>query len=351
MGHIIRASEWVARGRPDGATIRAGSTIVERSLVGAPLAELQKGGELDFRITTPVVDRMNDRILAEGGTFANYLRNPVILFGHDYRGIPAGRALDVRSATDGVLSRGRFLSKEENPFGNLIFVLIVRGDLNAVSVGIKPLKIVEVPDRRGYDYAEWDLLEYSVVPLPANPEALVLARSQGVDLAPLEEWMELTLADAEMAMAGDEGAVQRLRRRAVLHRTASGILVPEGPMTKEEVERLEAGLTKVLGDISAATAALSATMVTFSAKLEEATRVFATAAASHEAEQTPAQSVGEQEAAQPEQVEAQGAPETPEGGGDKAAELAITKEQAAALENGVRQAFDEIFAGLVPVQG
>lgn len=39
-----------------------------------------------------------------------------------------------------------------------------------------------------------ELLEYSIVPIPANPRALILARSKGINVKPIAEWAEKALA-------------------------------------------------------------------------------------------------------------------------------------------------------------
>jgi hypothetical protein len=71
-----------------------------------------------------------------------------------------------------------------------------KGFLNAVSVGFDPVKYAWVEDKDrpwGIDYIEQELLEYSCCPVPANPEALVDAKSAGIDLDPLVDWIERTL--------------------------------------------------------------------------------------------------------------------------------------------------------------
>lgn len=75
--------------------------------------------------------------------------------------------------------------------------------MRAVSVGFVPKKWTRNEERAGYavDFVEQELLEYSAVPVPANPEALLEAKSAGIDVAPMVEWAEKVLDGA----AGEKG--------------------------------------------------------------------------------------------------------------------------------------------------
>src|SRR5262245_60381691 len=45
-----------------------------------------------FTISTDARDRDADTIAVKGWSLENYLKNPVILFGHDSRGLPIGQS-------------------------------------------------------------------------------------------------------------------------------------------------------------------------------------------------------------------------------------------------------------------
>ncbi|WP_188263273.1 HK97 family phage prohead protease, partial [Azospirillum tabaci] len=89
----------------------------------------------------------------------------------------------------------QFATKDENPFADMVYRLVIGGYLNATSVGFRPLKWSWNEERGSWaiDYTEQELLEYSVVPVPANPDALIEARGKGIDMAPLIGWAEKTL--------------------------------------------------------------------------------------------------------------------------------------------------------------
>jgi hypothetical protein len=64
------------------------------------------------------------------------------------------------------------------------------GFMNAWSIGFIPKEIVDIePDnwRGGHRFDKWELLEYSAVLVPDNPEALTLLRSKGLSDEVIEQ--------------------------------------------------------------------------------------------------------------------------------------------------------------------
>ena len=148
---------------------------------------------IKFVISSQDVDRDKDTLAVTGWKLDSFKRNPVVPFAHDYSSLPVARALDVIAEKNTLVSTAVFASKEVYPFADTVYQMLIGGFLNAVSVGFRPLKHEMNKDRGGVDFLEQELLEYSVVPVPANPEALVEARSMGIDLGPLQEWAEEVL--------------------------------------------------------------------------------------------------------------------------------------------------------------
>jgi len=149
--------------------------------------------DIDFVISTPALDRDNDVIDQSGWDLDHYQRNPVVLWAHDYSKPPIGKSVKVWVKGKKLLSRDRFTPQEINPFGHMVYQMIKGGFLNATSVGFRPRKYVYNDEHGGYDFAEQELMEHSVVPVPSNPEALMAASAQGIDLAPMKEWAEKIL--------------------------------------------------------------------------------------------------------------------------------------------------------------
>lgn len=141
-----------------------------------------------FAINTDHLDRDKEVLLPGGADLKNYNKNPVVMYGHDYSSLPIGRALWTKKVKeegrDVLLSKPRFAPTQ---FATDVFNLVSEGFLNTASVGFMPEpftgrtptedEIKKRPDwkdaKRVYD--KWDLLEWSIVPVPSNPYALARA--------------------------------------------------------------------------------------------------------------------------------------------------------------------------------
>lgn len=158
-------------------------------------------------ISTDTKDRMGD-ILSPGGiNLKNYKKNPVVLWAHKYDEKPIAKALWVKAQGNSIISKPQFANTQE---AQEIFNLYRDGFLNAWSVGFVPDKYEErykkAGEFDGYDITSWELLEYSAVPVPANPDALNNAFRQGKIKSPrlikafgLDKITEDDVADIEDA--------------------------------------------------------------------------------------------------------------------------------------------------------
>lgn len=123
-------------------------------------------------------DRDGEVVMQDGIDLTNYLKNPVILFGHDYWSLPIGKATEVFRKDGQTVVRGIFATKEANPVAEQCRLLYQQGILKAVSIGFIPKRY------EGNRIVECELLELSFVPVPANPEALSMlnyAKSLGIE--------------------------------------------------------------------------------------------------------------------------------------------------------------------------
>jgi HK97 family phage prohead protease len=185
---------------------------------------------ISFVFSDGSVDRMGDTVDPAGWVLDDFLRNPVALWAHDSYSPPIGRARDVRSDGARLLGDVEFIPADTYPFAETVFRLVAGGWLNAVSVGFLPLEysFVENDPERGWgiDFKRQQLLEISVCPIPANPNALAEARAKGVDTGPLTAWAARaarhrtapgaqlrSLAEPRGVLAADLDAVARRRER------------------------------------------------------------------------------------------------------------------------------------------
>jgi len=162
---------------------------ISKTLIGHKVKK--EDGLYTFTISTGSVDRDHDTIDPNGWKLDNYRKNPVVLFGHQSRQPPIGKAaaVDVRSGS--LKADVVFAEPGTYDLADTVRGLVDQDILRATSVGFIPLKWVFDEQRGGVDYSEQELYEFSIVPIPSNPEALRAVK--GVDLAPLVDWCEMTL--------------------------------------------------------------------------------------------------------------------------------------------------------------
>lgn len=136
-------------------------------------------GKLEAIISTNDVDRHGEVINIDGLDISNYEKNPVVMWAHDYSLPPIGKTLSLSKETIGK----RMMLKTEMEFAigisglaREVYNLYREGYLHAFSIGFI------ANDMEGNTYTESEMLEYSAVPIPANPNALVLAKSKGIDI-------------------------------------------------------------------------------------------------------------------------------------------------------------------------
>src|SRR6266404_2662196 len=187
----------------------------------APTAEEQEpAAQTDntfrFIFSNEKVGRDKHVVLNRGIQTANYLANPVCLWFHDDSQPPIGRGSNID--TSGVNCRidVTFVDRDILPFAGTIRDLVAGKWLRALSMSWAPIEWEYSTDRSrpgGADFSKVDLLEISVVPLPALPNALADARSCGVNLYPLRRWAERAL-DTPMYRAVPRPQLEAIYRAA-----------------------------------------------------------------------------------------------------------------------------------------
>ena len=157
-----------------------------------------EGGEREvaFTISTGAVDRQNDTISVDGWELDNFRRAGAILWAHRADELPIAKPTFV-DAKGGALKARAVFEPGVYALSDLVYTMLMRGWLRATSVGFRPLEYAINEERGGLDFLKQELLEFSVVPIPANPEALMEAKAAGVDLSPLKDWAERALADVD----------------------------------------------------------------------------------------------------------------------------------------------------------
>lgn len=145
-----------------------------------PIADTRR---LRFVFSDASVDRMGDTIAPEGWDTSAFEKNPVALWAHDSSAPPIGRASNLAVENGQLKGDIDFAEMETYAFADTIYRLVCGKFIKAVSVGFIPLEysFVEDKDRPwGIDFKRQELLEISVVPVPANANALAEADRKSV---------------------------------------------------------------------------------------------------------------------------------------------------------------------------
>jgi len=136
-----------------------------------------------FVASTDIVDRCDDIVDQATWKLDNYNANPIVLVDHDYEaGCVVGRGSVV--VVEGVGLVLDVVKWSRKAFAQDIMNDVEDGIISAVSVGFSPGRVVsrrDLPegdprksDGYGCVYFDCDLLEVSIVAVPANPEALAV---------------------------------------------------------------------------------------------------------------------------------------------------------------------------------
>ena len=147
--------------------------------------EVKKVGERQYEFTasTADMDRDGEVISVEGWDLKNFKKNPVIMFAHDYRTLPIGKATKIGVRDGKLMNVVEFPPEGTYEFADTVQRLVDAGYLKTESVGFIPKKWEdgdggEKAPRR--TYTKQELLEISIVPVPSNPNALMNAVKEGV---------------------------------------------------------------------------------------------------------------------------------------------------------------------------
>jgi HK97 family phage prohead protease len=161
------------------------------------------------------IDRDGDTIAVDGWDVGDYMKNPVVLYGHDSGGLPVAkttnitidsrqRALmfDIAFPTIEELSTNPATPSDHALRVDAIYNMAKAGILNAVSVGFKGIDYE--PTATGRNYKKQKLYEISIVPIPANPEAVAVLRSAGISDLTIKGLNMETKAGARLSAASKE---------------------------------------------------------------------------------------------------------------------------------------------------
>ena len=167
-------------------------------------AETAKDAPVRFVASTSGADRYGDIIDQKGWNLEAYRRNPVVLLNHRADSLPIGRG-DVREEQGQLMIDVEFDS--EDPQAQQIERKARAGYIHAVSVGFNPIEMVSRADlprdhfafsaKGGKYFKSAELLEVSIVTIPANSEATLSKSMECAGLRAMIRSVVITYAKAE----------------------------------------------------------------------------------------------------------------------------------------------------------
>lgn len=185
----------------DGFNIE--SAEVERRSVSSDKNEIADGERAAIKyISTRDVDRMGEVMVPSGASLKEYNKNPIVLWAHDYSMPPIGKSEWVKADEYGLKAKTLYAKTDR---AEEVWQLVKEGFVKTASIGFIRLektwkgqsgwdKLIEKYNGEWQTDLEkagawiittkWALLEYSDVPVPMNPNALVTAVAKGMALSP-----------------------------------------------------------------------------------------------------------------------------------------------------------------------
>lgn len=150
------------------------------------------------------LDRDGDTISIDGWDVSAYMKNPVVIYGHDYSSLPIARTVsvtpdkrtrqllfDIKFPTIEELSSNPATPSEHALRVDAIYNMAKAGILNTVSVGFRGIEYDATATGRNYKRQE--LMEISLVPIPANPNAVAIMRAANIGEAVMKGVFAMTM--------------------------------------------------------------------------------------------------------------------------------------------------------------
>ena len=157
--------------------------------------------EKRYRVTIAANERIRQspELDFDGLATESYLKNPVVMWAHDVvgrspsGGLPIGRTLELTRVANGrIVADFEFLS--EDPFAQRVRNAWDKGFLQAASISWLSVESVPV-EGAGWRDTRSELLEWSILAVPADPDALKESHRRMMD----EFLLDMETSDGEIS--------------------------------------------------------------------------------------------------------------------------------------------------------
>jgi hypothetical protein len=157
------------------------------------VTEIEKSDEakntFNFIISSETQDRYGDVVELDGWDFENFFKSGPgpVLFAHRSGDLPVGTSPKIW-AEDGLLkAQVDFVSRDIFPMAGVVRDMVAERVLKSASVGFMPLEWTFDEEIGGFRFKRQELLEFSIVPIPANPDAVI---TNGLDFDAYIDWFK-----------------------------------------------------------------------------------------------------------------------------------------------------------------
>lgn len=153
--------------------------VLEREKTGLAMDKGLEGRRILFVMSDELPDRSGDVVKLDGWDLTGFMKNPVFLSMHDSTRYPIGTWEKVWVEQGQLRGVARFADAGTHQEADLAYSLYKQGIMNAVSVKFLGREY-EPNDFGGLTFTGHEMLECSAVPVPANANALAIARNYDV---------------------------------------------------------------------------------------------------------------------------------------------------------------------------
>ena len=182
-----------------------------------------------FCISSEAVDRDGDIVIQKGIKYDDFTKNPVVFWGHEWDSVPIGKVISVthdeteqKTYADVILG--------STPRAQEIETLVKEGIVQATSIGFRINDWDWSDELDALLYTETELLELSLVGLPANQEAV--GGEEVKEIEPEVGEKGLTLSPEGIVINLKEITEERLQEmiaEAVAEAVAAAVVQPADP--------------------------------------------------------------------------------------------------------------------------
>jgi HK97 family phage prohead protease/HK97 family phage major capsid protein len=204
---------------------------------------------MEFVLSDETPDRMGEIIEAKGWDLRNYKNNPIALFNHRADFI-VGRWSNLNINKQSLRGHLELAPEGTSPRIDEIRRLVEAGILKAVSVGFKPIKSVPMrdDDRSPFApqrYLKQELVETSLVSIPANPNALAVAKSLNISSATLDLVFAGKGDTGRSTRRGVNGGHAETRKRTTIMSSLSQRIADAQARKVDLIDQLEKHLSTI----------------------------------------------------------------------------------------------------------